>query len=100
MSKRRKPKNKLGSPLLSVATRQTERINHLFKLANVPYRLTLEMVRNLFNDAKWKCQDTGRLYNVDNPLTIVWIDPIADYGIADNLRVVAASQERFYISSD
>src|SRR5687767_3515909 len=98
--KRRKPKNKLGSPLLSIAEREIERINHLLQSANVPYRLTLEAVQALFNGCQWTCQDTGRLYNVADPLCIVWIDPIADYGLTDNLRIVAASQEHYYISWD
>jgi hypothetical protein len=97
--KRRKQKP-VGSPLLSIATRETEKINYLFKLANVPYRLTVEVVFEMYCAASWKCQDTGRLYNVDNPLTIVWIDDVRHYGIADNLRIVCESESAFYLSWD
>lgn len=98
--KRRKPHKPVGSPLKAVAARATERINHLFKLAGVRYRLTVETVFEMYCAASWKCADTGKLYSVDNPLTIVWIDDVRHYGIADNLRVVAASQEQFYLSWD
>jgi len=98
--KRRKPHKPVGSPLKAVAARETEHINHLLKLANVPYRLTLEAVQDLFNGCQWKCQDTGRLYSVDNPLTVAWIDDIRHYGIADNLRIVCESESAYYLSWD
>jgi hypothetical protein len=99
MSKRRKHKP-VGSPLKAVAERETERFNDLLAAIRYPTRLAVDEVLNLFNAAKWTCQDTKRLYNVDDPLLLVWFDNPLHCGLVDNLAVVAASQEINYLSWD
>lgn len=94
---KRKTKNKLGSPLRYFASKEHARINHLLKLAGVRYRLSFEVVFEMYCRVDWKCEDTGVRY-ADSPLHIVWIDPIEHYGLKDNLRVVSETEEQFYIS--
>jgi len=96
----RKKHTPVGSPLLAVATRETARFNNLLAVIGYPTRLTVDEVRTILNDAKWRCMDTKRLYNPDDPLLLVWFDNPLHCGLGDNLAVVAASQEINYLSWD
>lgn len=88
----------IGSPLKFFAALETERINGLLEAADSPHRLTVANVFEMLCSCDWKCQDTGVFYAVER-CVIVWIDPI-QYSIEDNLRIVAESQEQYYISWD
>lgn len=96
----RKKHKPVGSPLLAVATREAERFNNLLAVIGYPLRLTVDEALQLFHAAKWRCMDTGKLYNVDDPLLLVWFDNPLHCGLVDNLAVVAASQEINYLSWD